>query len=186
MGNPQDHDDSVIQRREQWHNRGQSRPAFALAPGQNQESVWDYPRPPVIEENYKPILVTSGEQEIARSAAGFRVLETAGAPTYYLPPDDVSLADLVSIEQRSFCEWKGEARYWALAQDPTQQAVAWSYPAPFDAFLPIADCIAFYPTQMRCWLDGERVAPQPGGFYGGWVTSQIIGPFKGEPGTENW
>jgi len=186
MSNQQDHDEALKQRREQWHNSGQSRPAFAFMPKRDQESVWDYPRPPAIEENYKPILVKADEQEIARSCAGFRVLETAGAPTYYLPPDDVRMTALVAIEQRSFCEWKGEARYWALAGDPEQRAVAWAYPDPFDAFLPIAHCLSFYPTHLQCWLNGERVAPQPGGFYGGWVTSTIVGPFKGEPGTENW
>jgi len=181
----EDHE-ALEQHRAKWHNRGKQRPDFAQAPGPGQESVWDYPRPPAIEENYRPIRILANETAIASSSAGFRILETAGAPTYYLPPDDVIQARLIQIAGQSFCEWKGQADYWALVDDPDKQAVAWSYPEPFDAFLPITDFFAFYPGLIGCYLNEERVQPQPGGFYGGWVTSEVVGPFKGEPGTSNW
>lgn len=178
--------DSLHQQREKWANRGKKRPSFAHTPAAGQESVWDYPRPPALEENYRPIKVCAGAQVIAQSSAGFRVLETAGAPTYYIQPEDVSDEALVCISGHSFCEWKGQADYWALASGTQQQAVAWTYPKPFDAFLPLAGFFAFYPSLVRCFLDNEQVEPQPGGFYGGWVSSDVVGPFKGEPGTSDW
>ena len=178
--------DDLEHARGRWLHRGRQRPGFAHTPGPGQESVWDYPRPPALEENYRPVEVLAGERLIARSLCGFRVLETAGAPTYYLPPEAVDLDALQPVSGHTFCEWNGQADYWALAQDGDAPPVAWTYPEPFDAFLPIAGHFAFYPGRVDCWLAGEKVRRQPGGFYGGWVTDAIVGPFKGEPGTEDW
>ncbi len=178
--------DTLHQQRAKWTNRGQQRPPFAQTPAPDQESVWDYPRPPVIEENYRPVKIYADEQLLAASQAGFRVLETAGAPTYYMPPEDIEQQSLVRVAGYSFCEWKGQADYWALAGDSAAKAAAWTYPEPFDAFLPIAGFFAFYPALLRCFLGDERVKAQPGGFYGGWVTDDVVGPFKGEAGTSDW
>jgi uncharacterized protein (DUF427 family) len=113
-----------------------------------------------------------------------RVLETASPPTFYIPPDDVERERLVPVRGRSHCEWKGEARYWAL--EPDGEPVAWSYPDPYPEFAVIRDWLAFYPGRVECRVDGERVRPQPGRFYGGWITDELVGPFKGEPGSEGW
>ncbi len=122
---------------------------------------------------------------IARSERALRVLETASPPTVYLPPDTVDHAQLLTVDQTSFCEWKGAASYWALADDPSR-VVGWSYAEPRRRFRDIAGWFSFYPARLRCLLDGEIVRPQGGGFYGGWVTDSIVGPWKGEPGTAGW
>lgn len=166
--------------------RGTQRPKFAHTPEPGQESVWDYPRPPAIEENYLCVQIYAGRQIIADSKVCFRVLETACAPAYYLPGEDIALNWLIPLQRRSVCEWKGRADYWCLKNDPRKKAVAWCYPRPCDSFTPITGCFAFYPALLRCYLAGERVQPQPGGFYGGWITRGVTGPFKGEPGSENW
>ena len=114
-----------------------------------------------------------------------RLKETASPPTFYLPPDDVQQAQLVATDGGSVCEWKGAARYWALAADP-KKPVAWSYPSPRPPFIGLKDFFAFYPGRVDCFVDGEPVEPQPGRFYGGWITPDVVGPFKGEPGTGHW
>ena len=114
------------------------------------------------------------------------MLETASPPAWYIPPSDIDAALLVRTPQRSFCEWKGEAQYWALASDPHETPVGWSYEDPTLPFADITGYLSFYPGRLECYIDGERVRPQAGGFYGGWVTRQIVGPFKGEPGTGHW
>ncbi|MFS8816449.1 DUF427 domain-containing protein [Synechococcus sp. R55.5] len=125
---------------------------------------------------------------IAQSRRCYRVLETSHPPTYYIPPTDVRLQYLRPSSRTSFCEFKGAACYWTV-QVGSQTAVdaAWSYPDPSPAFLPIRDYLAFYPGRVQeCRVGGERVRPQPGDFYGGWITSKVVGPFKGEPGSWNW
>ena len=112
-------------------------------------------------------------------------METASPPTFYLPPDDVAWDDLVAIAGSSVCEWKGPARYFALAVEPATP-VAWCYPDPSEKFSALKDFVSFYPGRIACFVDGERVQPQPGQFYGGWITADIAGPFKGEPGTGGW
>jgi uncharacterized protein (DUF427 family) len=169
-----------------WRYRGQKRPDFAVRSEPGQESVWDYPRPPRIEPDGREVVVRFGEDEIARSGRAVRVLETASPPTFYLPPEDVNWNLLVPDPGSSSCEWKGRAAYWALASNPEQGAVGWSYPEPTPAFRSILDHVSFYPGKVECFVGGERVRPQPGTFYGGWVTSEIVGPFKGEPGTGDW
>ena len=168
-----------------WNFRGQHRPDFAVEPWPGQESVWDYPRPPVLSPVSKPVEVKDGDARVASTSASVRVLETASPPTFYLPPDDIDDDLLVPAAGSSVCEWKGEARYLALASE-TEVPIAWYYPRPRARFERIRNYVAFYPGRIACFVDGERVEPQPGRFYGGWITSDVVGPFKGEPGTGHW
>lgn len=168
-----------------WTNTGDERPPFALEPGPGQESVWDYPRPPRIDPDRRRVVVGDPSDPLADTTAAVRILETASPPTFYIPPDDVRTERLVLADGRSFCEWKGEARYWRLADTPGDP-IGWTYPTPLPDFLSIAEWFAFYPGRIECRVDGELVRPQAGGFYGGWVTSEIVGPHKGEPGTGGW
>ena len=168
-----------------WNNTGRQRPDFAISPGPGQESVWDYPRPPAIKRDWRLVEVADRDNAIARSRECYRVLETASPPTFYLPPESIDWEHLVEVDGTSICEWKGMAKYWALANDPGTP-VAWAYPRPKPRFEVIRDFLAFYPGRVDCFVDGERVAAQAGGFYGGWITSEILGPFKGEPGTGHW
>ena len=167
-----------------WKFSGQQRPDFAIEPAPDQESLWDYPRPPVIVECDRTVVVAEGPMIIARSTRAVRVLETASPPTIYLPPEDVDFDCLSAVSGSSFCEWKGMANYYALATGG--QAIAWQYRAPLPAFIAITGYLCFYPGRVACTLGGERVKPQAGDFYGGWVTADIVGPFKGDPGTGNW
>jgi uncharacterized protein (DUF427 family) len=125
---------------------------------------------------------------IADSQRTQRVLETSHPPVYYIPPEDIKIEYLKKTPQKSFCEWKGEARYYTVVVGDRQAPnAAWYYPQPTPAFAAIQDYVAFYPSRMEaCYVDDELVIPQPGDFYGGWVTSDIVGPFKGEPGTWGW
>ena len=170
-----------------WKYDGSVRPAFADTPEPRQESVWDYPRPPAVEDDVRRIVVRSYELLLAESTRALRVLETASAPGFYLPPEDVSGELLKRGAGESFCEWKGAAEYLDLDAPWGELAgVGWSYPNPSKPFSAIAGYIAFYPSKVQCFVDGERVQPQQGGFYGGWVTSEIAGPVKGGPGTHGW
>jgi uncharacterized protein (DUF427 family) len=172
--------------RAKWRYTGKDRPPFALTPGDGERSVWDFPRPPLIEAVSERVSVHAGRSEIARSDRCLRVLETGGPPTYYLPKQDVSLDDLRPSADRSWCEWKGEAHYWKLAIGGNgDEPVAWSYPAPFSDFDVLRDHFSFYPGRVECRVGATRVLAQPGGFYGGWITPDLVGPFKGEPGTES-
>lgn len=154
------------------------------------ESVWDYPRPPRLERSPRLIEVTLGGVVIASSSRAHRVLETSHPPVYYIPRDDIrdGVLEIVPVGG-SLCEWKGTASYLDVIS-PTGPRVprgAWTYAHPSAAFEAITDAVAFYPALMdACTVDGERVQPQPGGFYGGWVTDDLIGPFKGAPGTMGW
>lgn len=157
-----------------------------MKPGQ--ESVWDYPRPPRLEPVSRHIQIIFDGVTIADTRRAMRVLETSHPPVYYLPPDDIAMQYLRRAAGSSFCEWKGAAVYWTLdVHGRAAENVAWSYPSPTPPFLPIRDYLAFYAAPMdACIVDGERAEPQPGGFYGGWITSAIVGPFKGGPGTSGW
>lgn len=168
-----------------WNYRGQKRPDFAIEPGPGQESAWDYPRPPVARRCAKPVEVKNGNAVIARTTNSFRLLETASPPTFYLPPDDVDWKYLVATPGSSVCEWKGAAEYFALPDDPGVP-VAWRYPRPRARFEMLKDFVSFYPGRVACYVDDERVEPQPGRFYGGWITADVVGPFKGEPGSGHW
>lgn len=169
-----------------WKYTGRERPSFAEEPGPGQESVWDYPRPPEVVACDSLVEVQLGAAMLVSTRQSQRVLETASPPTYYLPPDAVDWSLLVKTADRSFCEWKGAATYWALAYDSKKVPVAWSYEGPSERFAAIDGFLSCYPGRIACFVDGERVQPQPGEFYGGWVTSTIAGPVKGGPGTGHW
>jgi uncharacterized protein (DUF427 family) len=128
-----------------------------------------------------------GTTEVARSRNTIRVLETAHPPTFDIPLSDVARQLLQPAAGSSFCEWKGPASYWTLVDgDRRLENVAWSYPHPLSDAAVLATCIAFYPRDLDCWVGGERASPQPGGFYGGWITPELVGPFKGESGSSGW
>jgi len=186
MSRPNQIPEWLLQAREKWEYTGQARPSFAEIPKPGQRSVWDFPRPPALLPSQKEVKVQSNGLLLALTPNALELQETASPPTYYLPPEDVILDHLVTLPKRtSLCEWKGKAMYWALKTNPTK-AIAWSYPYPFKAYAPLENHLAFYPQFLDCFLNGERVTPQPGGFYAGWITQDLCGPFKGEPGTGNW
>lgn len=159
-----------------------------IQPEPGQESVWDYPRPPRLEDTSKQIQIIFNGVEIANTRNAKRVLETSHPPVYYIPPSDIKMEYLVKAPGSSFCEWKGRAGYYTLVVgDKQAENVAWFYPDPTPTFATIKDYVAFYAHVMdACYVDGEKVQPQPGNFYGGWITSDIVGPFKGSPGTWGW
>lgn len=160
-----------------------------IEPQPGQESVWDYPRPPRNERSNKEIKIVFNEVTIASSNNTYRVLETSHPPVYYIPPEDIKMEYLKPVASvRSFCEWKGVAGYYDLSvEDRLVSNAAWYYPQPTEEFLPIANYIAFYPSKMdACYLDSEQVKSQAGDFYGGWITKDIVGPFKGETGSWGW
>lgn len=152
------------------------------------ESVWDYPRPPRLEEFSVRIQIKFADAIIADTQRAMRVLETSHPPVYYIPQADIEMQHLTSIAGASFCEWKGEASYWSVnVAGKSAERAAWSYAAPIPPFFPIKDYLAFYAEKMdECTVDGEVVRPQPGNFYGGWITSNLVGPFKGGPGSHGW
>jgi uncharacterized protein (DUF427 family) len=159
-----------------------------IRPGPGQESVWDYPRPPRLEPAAATLRIVFAGQEIARTDAGFRVLETSHPPVYYLPPAAFRPGTLVPASGGSVCEWKGRAVYFDIvAGEARAPRAAWAYPSPSPRFAAIRDHVAVYPALMdACFVGDEKVRPQPGGFYGGWITDAVVGPFKGEPGTAFW
>ncbi len=153
-----------------------------------QESVWDYPRPPRLELSSKPVRVLFNGEVVADSRRAWRVLETTHPPVYYIPLVDVRSEYLAPSSGGSWCEWKGQASYYdVVVGSKGAVRAAWSYRRPTPPFAPIKDHVAFYAWAMdACLVDGERVRPQPGRFYGGWITEEIVGPFKGEPGSSGW
>ena len=157
-------------------------------PGPGQESAWDYPRPPALEPTSARLRVVLGGVIVAETVRGYRVLETSHPPNYYFPPDDVLPGALEPAKGASFCEWKGRARYFTVVGGGVRaHEGAWAYDQPSDAFAAIRGHVAFYAGRMdECTVDGEMVIPQPGGFYGGWITSSVVGPFKGGPGSRSW
>lgn len=162
-----------------------------IEPGPGQESVWDYPRPPAIRAVDNTVRVETADGDpVAVTSAAIQVLETSHPPGWYLPPDAVVDGRLRRSDARStVCEWKGRATYWDLVEpDGTVvPEVGWSYEEPIPPFAAIRGYVTFYPERVgRCLVDGEPVQPQPGAFYGGWVTPDVVGPFKGSPGTMSW
>ncbi len=159
-----------------------------ILPKPGQESVWDYPRPPRLEPTQKEIKVVFNGITIVQSTNAKRVLETSHPPVYYIPQEDILMQYLIAVPGSSFCEWKGEAVYYSVeVNDKRAEKAVWSYPRPTKAFQTIKDHLAFYAQAMDgCYVAGELVTPQPGGFYGGWITSDIVGPFKGVPGSWGW
>ena len=164
------------------------RPQGVVKPGPGQESVWDYPRPPKVERVTKRVRVEIAGQVLADTERAYRVLETASPPTYYIPREDVRTEYLSPSRTRTVCEWKGVASYWSIRLgDQLLADAAWSYERPSPKYESIRGYLAFYPQKMdACYVGEEKVTPQPGRFYGGWITPNLVGPFKGEPGTEGW
>jgi uncharacterized protein (DUF427 family) len=158
------------------------------------ESVWEYPRPPRLEPVPARIRVVHAGETLADSARALRILETSHPPVYYLPQTDIAMARLRRSPARSsYCEFKGAASYWSLVTTAPDGStalrpdVAWSYERPSAPYAALKDHLAFYASRVdECWVDGERVVPQEGDFYGGWITSNLRGPFKGAPGTRGW
>jgi len=170
-----------------WRYDGRVRPPFAVEPSPGQESVWDYPRPPRIDAEPREVVVRVGDVEVARTRRALRVLETASPPTVYIPRSDVATEHLRPAPGASYCEWKGTARYWTVSVPPVLlDAVGWSYDDPLPEFDAIRGHLSFYPGRVECYRGGIRVRAQAGGFYGGWITPEVVGPFKGDPGTSGW
>jgi uncharacterized protein (DUF427 family) len=163
-------------------------PIQRVTPGEGQESVWDYPRPPRIEAVPERIRVEFNGVTIAESDRAYRVLETSHPPVYYIPQDDIRMALLTQTTRHTFCEFKGAASYWTIkVEGRTSAEAGWSYPKPSPGFEAIKDHIAFYASRVdACTVGDERVTPQAGDFYGGWITAKIVGPFKGAAGTQGW
>ncbi len=157
-------------------------------PGPGQESVWDYPRPPRVESEQRPARIVLGGVTIADSSQVVRVLETSHPPGIYLPAEDFVAGALSPNPRRTVCEFKGVASYWDLSGgDETVAVAAWSYPHPSPGYEAIAGYVSVYPGRVdACFLGDEQVTPQEGGFYGGWITADVVGPFKGGPGTVGW
>ena len=179
--------DWIAKARAHWQWRGDGRPPCAEPTGPGQVSVWDFPRPPALVPESREIAVFWGNTPVARTKSAWAVRETAHPPTFYLPLADVNGALLRAAGGGSFCEWKGPARYWDLVDGARRlEHVAWSYPRPLAGAEALADCIAFYAHHLICTVGGAPVTPQPGGFYGGWITPDLAGPFKGDPGSNAW
>jgi uncharacterized protein (DUF427 family) len=159
-----------------------------IEPGPGQESVWDYPRPPAAVPTTQRIRVVHRGIVVADTTHAIRILETSQPPAYYLPPADIAMDLVTPTSSRTACEWKGLAGYWTLrAGGDVVVDAAWSYAAPVAGYAPIAGYLAFYAQKLdECWVDDERVNPNDGSFYGGWITSGVVGPFKGAPGTLGW
>ena len=158
-----------------------------IEPGPGQESVWDYPRPPAVEATGDRVRIELGGSLVADTTDAVRVLETSHPPVYYLPPE-AFLVPVNPAEGLSMCEFKGMAHYLTIAAgDRVAVRSAWTYPQPWPGYEELAGRIAVYPSRMdRCEVAGEAVVPQEGDFYGGWITSRVVGPFKGSPGTLGW
>lgn len=156
--------------------------------GPGQESVWAYPRPAIAEPTDARIMIVHRGRIVADSRAAIRTLETSHPPSYYIPRADVAAGMLRRAEGSSFCEWKDAASYWdVVVGDIVLPRIGWSYANPTAPFALLRDHVAFYAAPFdRCTVDGETVIPQPGDFYGGWITSRVIGPFKGIPGSRGW
>ena len=163
-------------------------PEIIQTPKRGQESVWNYPRPPKLKRVHQQLRVEFGGLVLAETTQGYRLLETANPPVYYFPPVDVRMAYLRLSSSQTVCKWKGVACYWSLQVGKRMALdVAWSYPHPKERYEVIRDYLAFYPGRVdACYVGKEKVKPQPGEFYGGWITSKILGPFKGGPETEFW
>ena len=159
-----------------------------VVPAPGQESVWDYPRPPSLERTARHVVVELGGVVIADTVRAWRVCETSHPPVYYVPREDIVDGVLRPSAGGSFCEWKGVATYWTVdVGGVCEPDAGWSYEAPSSRFVPMTGAVSFYPARMdRCLVDDEVVRPQAGGFYGGWITDEVVGPFKGEPGTLHW
>jgi uncharacterized protein (DUF427 family) len=159
-----------------------------IEPKPGQESVWDYPRPPKLDPTDKRIRVEFNGEIIADTTRAIRVLETSHPPAYYIPQEDIKMEYLTQTPRSTFCEFKGAASYWTIkVGGKTADNAAWGYASPNKAYAAIKDYVCFYASKMdACYVGDEQVKAQEGDFYGGWITSDIVGPFKGGPGTWGW
>jgi uncharacterized protein (DUF427 family) len=157
-------------------------------PAAGQESVWSYPRPAIAEPSSRRIRIVHQGIVITDTGASIRTIETSHPPSYYIPLSDIMPGVLQPSGRQSFCEWKGDATYFDLVVGEVRlRDVGWSYPDPSPDFHLLRGYVAFYAAALDgCFVDGERVTPQPGDFYGGWITSHVAGPFKGAPGSRFW
>lgn len=164
------------------------RPPAPTPPGPGQESVWDYPRPPALVHDEREVVVVLGGVEICRTVRGMRVLETSHPPGWYLPREDWVPGSLLEVSGSSYCEWKGLATYLDVVGGQARaERAGWTYLDPVPAFAALTGAVAVYPAAMdRCTVAGEVVTAQAGGFYGGWITPDVVGPFKGGPGSRFW
>lgn len=159
-----------------------------IEPGPGQESVWDYPRPPAVAPVPSPVRVEFAGEVVAASERALRVLETSHPPAVYLPREDCRMDLMEPLDSRTWCEFKGTARYLAIIVDGARaEHAAWTYPDPAPAYAELEGFVSFYPSRVdACFIGDERVQPQEGDFYGGWITEDIVGPFKGGAGTRGW
>ena len=180
--------DPYARERARWRNARRARPLRIEPSGPGEESVWDYPRPPRVELLTRRLRVELEGVLIAATVRGRRVLDTSSPPVYYFPPEDVRHDLLEVTPDTTFCEWKGVARSFAARVGERRVAhAAWSYPEPDEGYETIRDHFAFFPRRVdACYVDAERVTPQPGDYYGGWITKSVKGPFTGAPGTDLW
>lgn len=184
-------DQDFGEERRKWIEFERIRPSNIEVPGPGQESVWNYPRPPRVEVVPQVLKVIFNDGVIAETSNGLRVVETSSPPQYYFPPEDVILKYFMRTSRHSLCEWKGQSSYWDITVgERSAQHGAWSYESPMTDiadYSVLKGYLAFYPRLMdSCWVGDEQVASQSGEFYGGWITSNLTGPFKGEPGSEGW
>ncbi|MEL6530174.1 MAG: DUF427 domain-containing protein [Pseudomonadota bacterium] len=156
--------------------------------GPGQESVWDYPRPAIAEPTNRRIQIIHQGIALVDSQSAWRTLETSHPPTYYIPQSDIAMEHLQPNARRTMCEWKGQANHWDIViGNDRLEAAAWSYPSPTAPFAAVKDYLAFYPDPLdQCLVDGETITPQPGSFYGGWISQYEAGPFKGISGSWFW
>lgn len=183
--------DAVVAHRAAWTNRGAERPAFAEPVAAGQRSVWDFPRPPRMAPIAATVSVRLGEHLLASSDRAVEVMETASAPTVYLPPEDVRENWLTATDRQSHCEWKGVAVEYVCGPDAPEawlpdQGLGWRYLAVYPEFEALYGWYAFYPQRLACFVGAEQAAAQPGGYYGGWVTKDLAGPIKGAPASAGW
>jgi len=179
---------AILAGRQHWQYTGGSRPDFAEPLVVGEESVWDFPRPPNMQDMTARVEVRLGAQIVASTRRAKRVCETAGAPTWYLPPEDVDERLVTHEGAQSVCEWKGLAQGFGVGAGDTVAVMdaGWRYVQVFPEFAALGGWYAFYPGKLECYVDGERVRPQPGGYYGGWVLDGLKGPIKGVPGSSGW
>lgn len=180
--------DDLASERRRWRALARRRPSEIPRPGPGQVSVWDFPRPPRVEPVADEVTVDCAGVRVAASRRALRVCETASPPSYYLPHGDVRMELLQASERSTFCEWKGISRYWDVrVGEQVSRDAAWSYPEPDPAYAALRDHLAFHAGRVdRCAVGGVVVVAQPGEYYGGWITPELLGPFKGEPGSEGW
>lgn len=179
--------DSGVGPEKGWQHHGQKRPEFAITPAEGQESVWDYPRPPAYVRDARPVRIQADGQLLAEADTSIRALETGSPPAFYLPPEAFDAGLLSPSSRRTVCEWKGVAHYYdVLTPKRTLKAAVWVYPEPLDGAEEIAGWFSCYPEHLECFVAGDAVLPQQGRYYGGWVTAELVGPWKGEPGTGHW